>query len=64
MPVGITKVEGDFQKGDLIRIYSEQKQAIGMGIAQYGASTTRQYLGKQGKKPLVHYDYLFVEKGS
>lgn len=63
LPVGITKVEGDFQKGDLIRIYNDKEQAIGIGIAQYGAATARQYLGKQGKKPLVHYDYLFVEKG-
>jgi len=61
LPVGITQIEGDFQKGDLIRIYNEEKKTIGIGIAQYGAATARQYLGIKGKKPLVHYDYLFVE---
>ena len=61
LPVGITQIEGEFKKGDLIRIYNEQQETIGIGIAQYGSATAQQYLGKKGKKPLVHYDYLFVE---
>lgn len=61
LPVGVTKIEGDFQKGDLILILSEAGKTIGYGLAQYDATTAKTYLGQQGHKALIHYDYLFVE---
>lgn len=60
LPVGITKVEGDFKKGDLLRILGPTEEFIGIGIAQYDAQTARECIGKQGQKPLVHYDYLVL----
>ena len=62
LPVGILKIEGQFNKGDIIQLVDEAQQNIGLGIAQYGDTTARQYIGQKGKKPLVHYDYLFIEK--
>lgn len=62
LPVGISGIEGDFQKGDLIVIINEKGEQIGLGIAQYSASVARQNLGQKGKKPLIHYDYMYVEK--
>lgn len=61
LPVGIVAVKGDFEKGDLIRILSEDGRLIGIGKAQYGHETARAYLGQQGKRALVHYDYLYME---
>ena len=60
LPVGIINIEGDFKKGDIIQIVDEQKKNIGWGIAQYGATKAQGFIGQKGKKPLVHYDYLFV----
>ncbi len=60
LPVGITQVEGEFQKGDLIMIYNEHKRQVGLGIAQYNDELARQKIGKQREKPLIHYDYLFL----
>jgi len=60
LPVGITRIEGDFQKGDIIRILRLNGGQIGLGQAQYGAETARQYMGRQGKRALVHYDYLYI----
>lgn len=62
LPIGIRSVEGDFQKGDLIAILNENGERIGLGIAQYGAHVAKQYIGQKGKKPLIHYDYMYVEK--
>lgn len=62
LPVGILEVSGDFEKGDIIRILNAQGQAIGQGIAQYQAATARQYAGLKNQKPLIHYDYLLMEK--
>ncbi len=61
LPVGITRIEGEFQKGDLVRILGQEGHPIGLGLAQYGSDTARQYLGQQGKRALVHYDYLYIE---
>lgn len=61
LPVGITRIEGEFQKGDLVQIYDTESRLIGVGIAQYGADKARERIGKIRQKPLIHYDYLFIE---
>ncbi len=60
LPVGIIRIEGDFQKGDIVRIINAEGQPIGLGQVQYGADTARQYIGQKGKRALVHYDYLYI----
>ncbi|MCB0638092.1 MAG: glutamate 5-kinase [Lewinella sp.] len=60
LPVGITRLEGEFEKGDLLLIIGPTGEPIGHGLAQYGAEKARNWLGQQDKKALVHYDYLVV----
>ncbi len=60
LPVGIVRIEGDFQKGDLIRLTDEAGHPLGLGLAEYGADKARERLGQHGQRPLVHYDYLFL----
>lgn len=60
LPIGITAINGDFQKGDLVRIIDPQGAYIGMGIAQYDAQQAREFQGVKGQKALIHYDYLLV----
>jgi glutamate 5-kinase len=60
LPVGVVEVDGEFKKGNLIQIRSEDGTTIGIGIAQYDAETARERIGKKGQKPLVHYDYLML----
>jgi len=60
LPVGVVAIEGEFQKGDLVRLVDEAGQPLGLGIAEYGADKARERLGQHGQRPLVHYDYLFL----
>src|SRR3989339_366130 len=60
LPVGITRVEGSFQKGDVIKIKNHEGNDIGFGRAEYGSEIACMYAGKKGKKVLVHYDYLYL----
>jgi glutamate 5-kinase len=60
LPIGICKMEGDFAKGDIVKILSERGEVLGLGKAQYNSETARTYIGEKNKKPLVHYDYLFL----
>lgn len=62
LPIGITAINGTFKKGDIIQIITEEQQVIGNGIAQYDVEKALNYIGKKGKKPLIHYDYLFIEQ--
>jgi len=62
--IGVSKIEGFFKKGDIIRIYDEKGNQIGLGKSQYDSEKAELYKGEKRKKPLVHYDYLLInEKG-
>lgn len=60
LPVGVVEVRGQFQKGDLIGIYSISGNKIGLGLAQYDSVKAIQYISQKGKKALIHYDYLYL----
>lgn len=60
LPVGVTSVEGDFNKGDIIEIIGESKRKLGFGVAQYGAEKAKELIGKKLGKPVIHYDHMFI----
>lgn len=61
LPVGVTEVVGEFQKDDLVRITDAGGRLIGVGKVAYGSEEVIEAMGKKGRKPVVHYDYLFIE---
>lgn len=61
LPVGVTKVEGDFHKGDVVEIRDVKHRKIGFGVSAYDSDKIKTMLGKKGSKPIVHYDYMFIE---
>lgn len=61
LPVGVTRVEGDFEKDDLVRIMSPEGEELGVGRTAYGSDEARQLIGHHDCKPIVHYDYLYLE---
>lgn len=60
LPVGITKVEGKFEKGDIIKIKNHVGKVIGIGKAEYNSELAKARAGKKGERALVHYDYLVL----
>ena len=61
LPVGVTHVEGDFEKGDLVRIMSPEGQNLGVGRVAYSCEEAARVIGQHDCKPMVHYDYLYLE---
>ena len=61
LPVGITSVEGEFEKDDIVRIFGQDGKSVGVGKVSYDSGKTRELIGKKGNKPVVHYDYLYLE---
>lgn len=60
LPIGIVAIKGDFLKGDIIRIVDEAGQILGLGKAEYGASSATEKIGLPHQRALVHYDYLYL----
>lgn len=61
LPIGITAIEGEFEKDDIVRIINFEGSPIGVGKANCDSAQAREAMGKHGKKPVVHYDYLYIE---
>ncbi len=59
--VGVTQIVGDFEKGDIVRIFNEAGEQIGVGCADYDSKEAGELIGRRDLKPLVHYDYLFLD---
>ena len=61
LPIGITHVEGEFEKDDIVRIMDFQGNQVGVGKVNCDSKQVQEAIGKHGKKPVVHYDYLYIE---
>lgn len=61
LPVGVTRIEGEFEKDDIVCLMDAQGFRIGVGRVAYDAAEARTLIGKHGQRPLIHYDYLYLE---
>ena len=59
LPTGIKKVEGEFQRGDVVTIYDHKGSLLGCGISNYSATDIGTIKGAHSKKiaTLLGYDY-------
>ena len=62
LAVGIEKVEGEFEKDDIVRIMSPEGHLIGVGRVAFDSERVRRMIGKKGGRPIVHYDYLYIHQ--
>jgi glutamate 5-kinase len=58
--IGITKIDGFFKKGDIVRIIDKKGNNVGLGIAQFDSKKAEQNIGEKHSKPFIHYDYLVI----
>ena len=61
LPVGVCRIEGEFEKDDIVKIMDHEGMSIGIGRVAFDSKEARLMIGKHGQKPLVHYDYLYLE---
>jgi glutamate 5-kinase len=59
--VGVTHIKGDFEKDDIVKILDQSGRQIGAGCAAYNSREASERIGKRSGKPLIHYDYLYIE---
>jgi len=61
LPVGVVAVKGAFEKDDIVRVIDDKEHVIGVGKASYDSGKTKELIGRKGNKPVIHYDYLYLE---
>ena len=61
LPVGVINIISEFKKGEIIKLVDAENKQIGLGIAEYGSEKAAEMIGQKNQKPLVHYDYLYLE---
>jgi glutamate 5-kinase len=61
LPVGVKEIKGEFEKDDIVRVIDEKNNVIALGKVSYDNLKMRELIGKKGNKPVIHYDYLYLE---
>ena len=61
LPIGATRIEGEFEKDDIVKILDQSGHLLGVGKVQYDSVKARELIGKKNQRPLVHCDYLYIE---
>jgi len=60
--IGVTKIEGFFKRGDIIRVLDENGNSIGLGKSQYDSEKAANNIGEKQSKPLIKYDYMVINE--
>lgn len=53
--------KANLRRTDIVRIMDFLGNQVGVGKANCDSAQAREAMGKHGKKPVVHYDYLYIE---
>jgi len=60
LPIGITRIEGFFKEGEIVRVKDSVGELLGLGKAAYSSDEVVQEMGGKKSKPFIHYDYLYL----
>lgn len=72
LPVGVTKIEGNFKAGDVVEILNEREKILGRGISNFSdfeakkiiglrSEELKDALGYDGNKVFIHRDNIWLE---
>jgi len=73
LPVGVERVEGEFDQGDLVRVIDQYGNKIGRGLVNFNSQELSQvakmssnkinaYLGREVQEEVIHRDNMVVEE--
>jgi glutamate 5-kinase len=62
LPAGITKTFGNFERGDAVKVISEDKKQIAIGLTNYGVTDLQRLCGKQSAEIEALLGYTFGEE--
>lgn len=60
LAVGVTAVEGEFDKDDIVQVLSPAGEVFAVGRIAVDSDKAVAMIGKKGERPLIHYDFLYI----
>lgn len=57
--VGVIQIDGNFAKSEVVQLKYENA-VFGLGKSSYSAAQAKELIGEAGKKPVIHYDHLYL----
>jgi glutamate 5-kinase len=74
LPAGVTAVEGEFDRGDSVRVLDPEGRELGRGLSAYASADARairghksheieRLLGYRGRDEMIHRDDLVLHQG-
>lgn len=60
LAVGVTAVEGEFDKDDIVQVLSPAGDVFAVGRVAVDSDKAIAMIGKKGERPLIHYDFLYI----
>lgn len=60
LPVGVTAVDGTFERGDIITVVDPAGRTIAIGRAAVDSATATATMGAHGHRYIIHADYLYI----
>ena len=61
LPIGVDEIKGEFEPDDIVKIFGFDGKNIGVGKVSVSSDEAKLKIGVKGSKPLVHYDYLYLD---
>lgn len=62
LPVGVVDIIGLFETDDIVKIIDESGKQIGVGRVAFNNIEVKKLIGQNNSKPIIHYDYLYIDK--
>lgn len=60
LPVGITKIVGDFREGALVDVIDEANHFIAKGLSEYSSADLKKIIGHKNQKEVIHRNNLVL----
>ncbi len=61
LPVGVVRIDGEFEKDDIVKVIAPDGRLIGVGRIGYESDAAREVIGTTGARPIIHSDYLYID---
>lgn len=62
LAVGITAVDGDFERDDIVSVAGPDGTVVAWGRSAYSSEDAAAAAGQPGLSPVIHADYLYVDE--
>ena len=62
LPAGVTQINGNFERGDAVKVVTVDKKPVAVGLSNYGTADLQKLCGKQSAEIESVLGYTFGDE--